>query len=157
MAILLSVILIEIKKEAMELNMDQPKANRLLHEKSSYLLQHAYNSVDWHPWGEQAFIKAKEENKPIFLSIGYSTCQWCHEMEQECFDDPAVAALLNEHFIAIKVDREERPDVDRTYMSVCRNMTGDCRWPLTVIMTPEKKPFFAGNFHTHHTMGKCEC
>lgn len=140
------------------MNTDQPKANYLLNETSPYLLQYAYNPVEWHPWGEEAFAKAKEENKPIFLSIGYSTCHWCHEREQKCFEDKEVSTLLNEHFIAIKVDREERPDVDRIYMSVCRTMTGECRWPLTVIMTPEKKPFFAGSyFHTHRTMGKCEC
>jgi len=121
-------------------------ANRLIAEKSPYLLQHAYNPVDWYPWGEEAFEKAKAEDKPIFLSIGYSTCHWCHVMERESFEDEEVAELLNRHFIAIKVDREERPDIDHVYMSVCQAMTGHGGWPLTIIMTPDKKPFFAGTY-----------
>ncbi|MFY0545389.1 thioredoxin domain-containing protein [Brevibacillus sp. H7] len=120
--------------------------NRLINEKSPYLLQHAYNPVDWFPWGEEAFNKAKQEDKPIFLSIGYSTCHWCHVMERESFEDDEVARLLNEKFVSIKVDREERPDVDHIYMTVCQAMTGQGGWPLTVIMTPESKPFFAGTY-----------
>ncbi|GAV23539.1 thioredoxin domain-containing protein [Carboxydothermus pertinax] len=120
--------------------------NRLIHEKSPYLLQHAYNPVDWYPWGEDAFKKAKMEDKPVFLSIGYSTCHWCHVMERESFENEEVADLLNKHFVAIKVDREERPDVDQIYMTACQAMTGQGGWPLTIIMTPEKKPFFAGTY-----------
>lgn len=122
------------------------KANRLIHEKSPYLLQHAYNPVDWYPWGEEAFAKAKAEDKPVFLSIGYSTCHWCHVMERESFEDEEVAALLNDHFVAIKVDREERPDIDTIYMQACQAMTGHGGWPLSVFMTPDKKPFFAGTY-----------
>ena len=122
------------------------QANRLINEKSPYLLQHAYNPVDWHAWREEAFEKAREENKPIFLSIGYSTCHWCHVMEKESFEDPDVAALLNEAFISIKVDREERPDLDHIYMTVCQMTTGSGGWPLTIIMTPEKQPFFAATY-----------
>lgn len=122
------------------------KANRLIHEKSPYLLQHAYNPVDWYPWGEEAFAKAKAENKPIFLSIGYSTCHWCHVMERESFEDKEVAELLNKYFVPIKVDREERPDLDHLYMTVCQAMTGHGGWPLTVFLTPSKKPFFAGTY-----------
>ena len=122
------------------------QANRLIKEKSPYLLQHAYNPVDWHGWHEEAFEKARQENKPIFLSIGYSTCHWCHVMEKESFEDPEVAALLNEVFVSIKVDREERPDLDHVYMTVCQMMTGSGGWPLTIVMTPEKKPFFAATY-----------
>ncbi|NLI58913.1 MAG: thioredoxin domain-containing protein [Clostridium sp.] len=122
------------------------KANRLIHEKSPYLLQHAYNPVQWYPWGQKAFDKAKQEDKPVFLSIGYSTCHWCHVMERESFEDEEVARVLNEHYISIKVDREERPDVDNIYMSVCQALTGHGGWPLTVLMTPDKKPFFAGTY-----------
>ena len=120
--------------------------NQLQNEKSPYLLQHAENPVDWYPWGEEAFQKAKEEDKPIFLSIGYSTCHWCHVMAHESFEDPDVAKLLNEVFVSIKVDREERPDIDSIYMSVCQIMTGSGGWPLTIFMTPDKKPFFAGTY-----------
>lgn len=122
------------------------RANRLIKEKSPYLLQHAYNPVDWYPWGEEAFAKAKAEDKPIFLSIGYSTCHWCHVMERESFEDEEVAALLNKHFISVKVDREERPDIDQIYMTACQAMTGQGGWPLTVLLTPEKQPFFAGSY-----------
>ncbi|MFZ5644806.1 MAG: thioredoxin domain-containing protein [Bacillota bacterium] len=121
-------------------------ANRLEKEKSPYLLQHANNPVDWYPWGEEAFDKARSEDKPVFLSVGYSTCHWCHVMERESFEDEEVAGALNRSFISIKVDREERPDVDHIYMSVCQALTGHGGWPLTVIMTPEKKPFFAGTY-----------
>ncbi|ABZ84213.1 conserved hypothetical protein containing a thioredoxin domain [Heliomicrobium modesticaldum Ice1] len=122
------------------------KPNRLIQEKSPYLLQHAYNPVEWYPWGEEAFTRAKEQDKPVFLSVGYSTCHWCHVMERESFEDEEVAAYLNEHFISVKVDREERPDVDHIYMTVCQAITGHGGWPLTVIMTPDKKPFFAGTY-----------
>ena len=121
-------------------------SNRLIHEKSPYLLQHAHNPIDWYPWSEEAFSKAKEENKPIFLSIGYSTCHWCHVMAHESFEDEEVAAYMNEHYVAIKVDREERPDIDSIYMRICQMMTGAGGWPLTIIMTPEKIPFFSGTY-----------
>ncbi len=120
--------------------------NRLIHEKSPYLLQHAHNPVDWYPWGTEAFTRAARENKPVFLSIGYSTCHWCHVMAHESFEDSGVAAILNKDFICIKVDREERPDIDSTYMAVCQMMTGKGGWPLTVFLTPEKKPFFTGTY-----------
>ncbi len=120
--------------------------NRLIHEKSPYLLQHAYNPVDWYPWGEEAFEKAKKEDKPVFLSIGYSTCHWCHVMEKESFEDADIAAFLNKSFVCIKVDREERPDIDSVYMTVCQMMTGKGGWPLTIVMTPDKKPFFAATY-----------
>jgi len=121
-------------------------ANRLASEKSPYLLQHQFNPVDWYPWNEEAFEKAKRENKPIFLSIGYSTCHWCHVMEKESFEDESVARLMNETFVSIKVDREERPDIDGIYMTVCQMLTGSGGWPLTIIMSPDKKPFFAGTY-----------
>ena len=120
--------------------------NRLAKEKSPYLLQHKNNPVDWYPWSQEAFDTAKKENKPIFLSIGYSTCHWCHVMERESFEDPEVAELLKRHFVAIKVDREERPDIDHIYMSVCQGLTGHGGWPLTIVMTPGQKPFFAGTY-----------
>ncbi|WP_297454322.1 thioredoxin domain-containing protein [Persephonella sp.] len=120
--------------------------NRLINEKSPYLRQHAYNPVDWYPWGEEAFEKAKKEDKPIFLSIGYSTCHWCHVMEKESFEDEEIAEILNKYFVSIKVDREERPDVDSIYMNVCMMMTGRGGWPLTIFMTPDKKPFYAGTY-----------
>lgn len=120
--------------------------NRLIHEKSPYLLQHARNPVDWFPWGDNAFARAKREDKPIFLSIGYSTCHWCHVMERESFENDEVAKLLNQYFVCIKVDREERPDIDGIYMTVCQMLTKSGGWPLTIVMTPEKKPFFAGTY-----------
>ncbi|MBA4537146.1 thioredoxin domain-containing protein [Bacillus aquiflavi] len=122
------------------------KPNRLIAEKSPYLLQHAYNPVEWYPWGQEAFEKAKAENKPIFLSIGYSTCHWCHVMERESFEDEAVAKLINERFVSIKVDREERPDIDSVYMNVCQMLTGQGGWPLNVFLTPDLKPFYAGTY-----------
>lgn len=122
------------------------KPNKLINEKSPYLLQHAYNPVDWFPWCEEAFEKAKQEDKPIFLSIGYSTCHWCHVMEKESFEDEEVAKLMNDTFVSIKVDREERPDIDGVYMAVCQMITGGGGWPLTIVMTPDKKPFFAGTY-----------
>jgi hypothetical protein len=120
--------------------------NRLASAKSLYLRQHADNPVDWHPWGEEPFAKAKAEDKPVFLSIGYSSCHWCHVMERESFEDEEVAALLNSSFVAVKVDREERPDLDLYYMEVCRTLTGGGGWPLTVILTPDREPFFAGTY-----------
>lgn len=122
------------------------KPNRLINEKSPYLLQHAYNPVDWYPWCDEAFEKAKKEDKPIFLSIGYSSCHWCHVMEKESFEDEEIGKILNENFISIKVDREERPDIDAIYMQVCLLFNGHGGWPLTIIMTPDKKPFFAGTY-----------
>ena len=121
-------------------------SNRLKNEGSPYLRQHSENPVDWYPWGDEAFEKARTENKPIFLSIGYSTCHWCHVMARESFENEAVAALLNKHFVSVKVDREERPDIDSVYMSVCTALTGSGGWPLTIIMTPEQKPFFAATY-----------
>ena len=122
------------------------KPNHLINEKSPYLLEHAYNPVDWYPWGTEAFERAKKEDKPVFLSIGYSACHWCHVMERECFEDEDVAEILNRSFVAVKVDREERPDVDAVYMDVCQAMTGSGGWPMTILMTPEQKPFFAATY-----------
>lgn len=120
--------------------------NRLAGALSPYLLQHAHNPVDWYPWCEEAFARARAEDKPIFLSIGYATCHWCHVMERESFEDPAVAAFLNAHFVSIKVDREERPDLDRLYMAFVQATTGEGGWPLTVFLTPEGEPFFGGTY-----------
>jgi uncharacterized protein YyaL (SSP411 family) len=120
--------------------------NRLISEKSPYLLQHAHNPVDWYPWGQEAFGKARGEDRPVFLSIGYATCHWCHVMAHESFEDKEVARLLNQFFVSIKVDREERPDIDQVYMSVCQALTGQGGWPLSIFMTPEGKPFFAGTY-----------
>jgi uncharacterized protein YyaL (SSP411 family) len=121
-------------------------SNRLANETSPYLLQHADNPVDWYPWGEEALAKAKAEDKPIFLSIGYSACHWCHVMAHESFEDEGVAAILNEHFVSIKVDREERPDLDRIYMNAVQAMTGSGGWPMSVFLTPEGQPFFGGTY-----------
>src|SRR6059036_3673007 len=120
--------------------------NRLALEKSPYLLQHAHNPVDWFAWGDEAFAKAKREDKPIFLSIGYSTCHWCHVMERESFESEELAEFLNEHFVSIKVDREERPDVDKIYMTFVQSTTGSGGWPLNVFLTPDLKPFFGGTY-----------
>ncbi|MFN2113023.1 MAG: thioredoxin domain-containing protein [Anaerolineales bacterium] len=120
--------------------------NRLVFEKSPYLLQHAANPVDWHPWGEEAFELARDQDKPVFLSIGYATCHWCHVMEKESFEDPDTAETINRHFIPIKVDREERPDIDQIYMAVCQAVIGSGGWPLTVLLTADKKPFFVGTY-----------
>lgn len=128
------------------------QANHLINETSPYLLQHAYNPVKWYSWCDIAFEKAKAENKPIFLSIGYSTCHWCHVMEHESFEDEKVAAILNDYFIAIKVDKEERPDIDSIYMNVCTSLTGSGGWPLTIIMTPDQKPFYAATYLPKTTM-----
>jgi len=122
------------------------KDNLLINETSLYLLQHAQNPVDWHAWNEEALGRAKKENKPIFLSVGYSSCHWCHVMAHESFENEEVAAMLNERFICIKVDREEHPGVDQFYMNVVQAMTGSGGWPLTVIMTPEKIPVFGGTY-----------
>ncbi len=120
--------------------------NQLVNEKSPYLLQHAHNPVDWYAWQDSAFAKAQAEDKPVFLSIGYSTCHWCHVMEKESFEDADVAQLMNDTLVSIKVDREERPDIDNVYMTICQLMTGSGGWPLTIIMTPEKQPFFAATY-----------
>jgi uncharacterized protein YyaL (SSP411 family) len=120
--------------------------NRLAREKSPYLLQHQHNPVDWYPWGEEAFARARAEDKPVFLSIGYATCHWCHVMERESFEDPEVARFLNAHFVSIKVDREERPDVDQIYMTFVQATTGSGGWPLNVFLTPDLKPFFGGTY-----------
>jgi uncharacterized protein len=120
--------------------------NRLAREKSPYLLQHAHNPVDWFPWGAEAFERARRENKPIFLSVGYSTCHWCHVMERESFEQEKIGAFLNEHFVSIKVDREERPDVDKIYMTFVQATTGSGGWPMSVFLTPELKPFFGGTY-----------
>lgn len=123
-----------------------PGFNRLVFSKSPYLLQHARNPVDWHEWGPGAFALAESRDVPVFLSIGYSTCHWCHVMEHESFEDPKIAALMNEAFVCIKVDREERPDIDQLYMAVTQRLTGSGGWPMTVLMTPDKRPFFAGTY-----------
>ncbi|HZA24042.1 MAG TPA: thioredoxin domain-containing protein, partial [Dehalococcoidia bacterium] len=120
--------------------------NRLANETSPYLLQHAHNPVDWYPWGKEALERAKKEDKPILLSIGYSACHWCHVMERESFEDEAIAALMNENFINIKVDREERPDLDAVYMEAVQMLTGSGGWPMTVFLTPEGKPFYGGTY-----------
>src|SRR5688500_2856976 len=120
--------------------------NRLANETSPYLLQHKDNPVDWYPWGDEAFEKARRENTPIFLSVGYSACHWCHVMEHESFEDEATAALMNERFVSIKVDREERPDLDQIYMMAVQGMTGSGGWPMTVFLTPEGKPFYGGTY-----------
>jgi len=129
------------------------KQNRLSNSQSPYLLQHSNNPVDWYEWSPEAFENAKKANKPIFLSIGYSTCHWCHVMEHESFEDSTVASLMNENFVNIKVDREEKPEIDHVYMSVCQAMTGRGGWPLTIIMTPEKEPFFAGTYFPKNGRG----
>src|SRR3954463_1006932 len=121
--------------------------NRLAGERSPYLLQHAHNPVDWFPWGAEAFEKARTENKPIFLSIGYSTCHWCHVMERESFENDRIAELLNRDYVSIKVDREERPDVDRIYMTFVQATTGGGGWPMSVWLTPDLQPFYGGTYY----------
>ncbi len=134
--------------------------NHLTGQSSPYLLQHAENPVDWYPWGEEAFEKAVREDKPVFLSIGYSTCHWCHVMERESFENRDIAEILNRHFVSVKVDREERPDVDSVYMSVCQALTGSGGWPLSILLTPDRKPFFAGTYFPpvsrHGMTGLCD-
>jgi uncharacterized protein YyaL (SSP411 family) len=150
--IILSLLLLSVtagcadSSEPSKENSMHTYTNSLINEKSPYLLQHAHNPVNWYPWGDEAFKKAKAEDKPIFLSIGYATCHWCHVMEHESFENEDVAKLMNEAFVCIKVDREERPDIDNIYMTVCQMMTGSGGWPLTIIMTPEKKPFYAATY-----------
>ncbi|MGZ4857554.1 MAG: thioredoxin domain-containing protein, partial [Methanobacteriaceae archaeon] len=128
--------------------------NHLKNEKSPYLQQHLHNPVDWYPWDNEAFLKAKTEDKPIFLSIGYSTCHWCHVMARESFQDQEIARLLNEVFVSVKVDREERPDIDSVYMAVCQMMTGSGGWPLTILLTPDLNPFFAGTYFPKEGHGR---
>ncbi|HES58176.1 MAG TPA: thioredoxin domain-containing protein, partial [Firmicutes bacterium] len=125
---------------------DERQPNALINEQSLYLQQHAYNPVDWYPWGGEALDRAREENKLIFLSIGYSSCHWCHVMEEEVFADEEVGAFLNEHYICIKVDREERPDVDAVYMEALLLLRGSGGWPLNMFLTPDRKPFFGGSY-----------
>src|SRR5688572_23078727 len=120
--------------------------NRLAAETSLYLRQHAHNPVDWYPWGPEALAKAKELDRPIFLSIGYSACHWCHVMEHESFEDPEVGRYLNDHFISIKVDREERPDLDHIYMTAVQLMTGQGGWPMSMFLTPDLEPFYGGTY-----------
>lgn len=122
-------------------------SNHLIHETSPYLLQHAHNPVDWYPWSEEAFAKAKEEDKPILVSIGYAACHWCHVMERESFEDEETAALMNKYFVSIKVDREERPDVDHVYMDAVQAISGGGGWPLNVFLTPDRKPFYGGTYY----------
>jgi len=126
--------------------MEPKHTNRLIHETSPYLLQHAHNPVDWHAWGDEAFSKAKNENKPVLLSIGYSACHWCHVMERESFENEKIAGLMNELFVNIKVDREERPDLDEIYMSAVQVLTGRGGWPMTMFLTPDRKPFYGGTY-----------
>src|SRR4051812_20926403 len=121
-------------------------ANRLAQETSPYLLQHKDNPVDWHPWGDEALARARAEDKPILLSIGYSACHWCHVMERESFEDEGTAELMNRLFVPVKLDREERPDLDAIYMEACQAMTGSGGWPLNVFLTPEGVPFYAGTY-----------
>ncbi len=134
-------------------NIGKLNTNRLIHQKSPYLLQHAYNPVDWYAWGDEAFARARQEDKPIFLSIGYSTCHWCHVMERQSFENEHIAHLLNADFVAIKVDREERPDIDHIYMQVCQALTGSGGWPLTIIMTPDRQPFYAATYIPPYSQG----
>ena len=124
----------------------QHPPNHLEGQTSPYLLQHLYNPVDWYPWGPEALDRAAHEQKPIFLSIGYAACHWCHVMERESFEDHEIAAYLNEHFVAIKVDREERPDLDEIYMNAVQLMTGQGGWPMSVFLAPDRRPFFGGTY-----------
>src|SRR5918997_1824407 len=126
---------------------DSPQyTNRLIHETSPYLRQHAHNPVDWYPWGKEALQRAKDEDRPILLSIGYSACHWCHVMERESFENEEIAALMNDHFVNIKVDREERPDLDSLYMGAVQAMTQHGGWPMTVFLTPDGTPFYGGTY-----------
>ncbi len=126
--------------------MTERASNHLAGETSPYLLQHAHNPVDWYPWGEEALARARDDDKPIFLSIGYAACHWCHVMERESFEDPATAALMNASFVSIKVDREERPDLDGIYMDAVQAMNGHGGWPLSAFLTPDGRPFYAGTY-----------
>ena len=130
-------------------------SSHLADQSSPYLMQHVDNPVDWYPWGEEAFSKAQKEDKPVFLSIGYSTCHWCHVMAHESFESEEIAEILNRHFVSVKVDREERPDIDSVYMSVCQVFSGSGGWPMSIFMTAGQKPFFAGTYFppvTRHGM-----
>ena len=129
--------------------------NRLANETSPYLLQHAENPVDWYPWGEEALNRARDEDRPILLSIGYSACHWCHVMERESFENDDIAAVMNEHFVNIKVDREERPDLDAVYMEAVQMLTGSGGWPMTVFLTPEGRPFYGGTYFPPTTGRVC--
>jgi len=133
-------------KQEKSAGVSKKQANHLIDEKSPYLQQHAYNPVDWYPWGEEALVKAVAEDKPIFLSIGYSTCHWCHVMAHESFEDQEIADYLNKHFISIKVDREERPGIDQIYMAATQAMTGSGGWPMSLFLLPDTKPFYAGTY-----------
>src|SRR5688572_8406313 len=124
----------------------QRSPNRLIHETSPYLLQHAYNPVDWYPWGPEALTRSKQTNRPILLSIGYSACHWCHVMERESFEHEGIARIMNERFVCIKVDREERPDLDEIYMQATLALNGQGGWPMTVFLTPNQEPIFAGTY-----------
>jgi hypothetical protein len=143
---ILFIVIVSILAQDIMVKAHSNHPNRLINEKSPYLLQHAYNPVDWYPWGEEAFQKAKDENKAIFLSIGYSTCHWCHVMEKESFSNPEIAGLINKYFVPIKVDREERPDIDGIYMNFVVATTGSGGWPLTVFIKPDQKPFYGGTY-----------
>ena len=127
-------------------NSSHVHTNRLIHESSPYLLQHAHNPVDWYPWGKEAFDAARQMNRPIFLSVGYSTCYWCHVMERQSFENDAIAQEMNDRFINIKVDREERPDVDQTYMMAVQILTRHGGWPMSVFLTPNLRPFYGGTY-----------
>src|SRR6056297_2243161 len=127
--------------------------NKLIEEQSPYLLQHAHNPVEWHSWNKETFEKAEKENKPVFLSVGYSTCHWCHVMERESFEAEEIAEILNEHFVPIKVDREERPDVDEIYMTATQLLTGRGGWPNSVWLTPDRRPWYAGTYFPRESRG----
>jgi len=142
----IAIIVITAEKDMLATMSTHKHTNRLINESSPYLLQHVHNPVDWYPWGTEAFERAKREGKPVFLSIGYSTCHWCHVMERESFEDERIAGIMNEHFVCIKVDREQRPDVDQIYMDAVVLTTGSGGWPLSVFLTPEGKPFFGGTY-----------
>jgi uncharacterized protein YyaL (SSP411 family) len=144
--VVIGVFAVHGEKEMSTATATHEHTNRLIDETSPYLLQHAHNPVDWHPWGAEAFERAKKQGKPVFLSIGYSTCHWCHVMEHESFENEDIAKIMNEHFVSIKVDREHRPDVDQIYMNAVVMMTGSGGWPLSVFLTPEGKPFFGGTY-----------
>src|SRR5436309_5171728 len=124
----------------------QERTNHLIHETSPYLRQHAHNPVDWYPWGPEALERSAREDRPILLSIGYSACHWCHVMEHESFEDEEIAKIMNENFVCVKVDREERPDLDQIYMNAVQLMTGSGGWPMTVFLTPDGKPFYGGTY-----------
>ena len=127
----------------------ETQTNRLIHETSPYLLQHAHNPVDWYPWGDEALARAEREDKPILLSVGYAACHWCHVMAHESFESEGIAAVMNEHFVCVKVDREERPDLDALYMLAVQVMTGGGGWPMTVFLTPDRRPFYGGTYFPH--------